>query len=173
MRLTGELGVHDNGYTTTLSHLKTEGLLSKLIFLRGYDQIAWQLRDYGIPECNIPGVFMTQKIPNRRTIPAFLQTQSDPSFSQPQPGSSFSQPQPRSSFSQSQPGPSFPQSQLNPQAPSNPTFSPLAFIPPSLQSMGVPASPEYGPRSESPKYLDPTVVRTRLLVGSELTLEYL
>jgi hypothetical protein len=164
VRLTGELGVHDNGYTTTLSHLKTEGLLGKLIFLRGYDQIAWQLRDYGIPECNIPGVFMTQKIPNRRTIPAFHHAQSDPSFSQSQPGSSFSQ---------SQPGPSFHQSQLNSQAQSNPMFSPQAFIPPSLQSMGVPASPEYGPRSESPTYLDPTLVRTRLLVGSELTPGYL
>jgi hypothetical protein len=155
VRLTGELGVHDNGYTTTLSHLKTEGLLGKLIFLRGYDQIAWQLRDYGIPECNIPGVFMTQRIPNRRTIPAFHQAQSDPSFSQ------------------SQPGPSFHRSQLNSQAQSNLTFSPQAFIPPPLQSMAVPDSPEYGPWSESPTYLDPTLVRTRLLVGSELTPGYL
>ena len=153
--MTGELGVHDNGYTTTLSHLKTEGLLSKLIFLRGYDQIAWQLRDYGIPECNISEVFMTQKIPNRRTIPAFLQTQSDPSFSQ------------------SQPGPSFHLSQLNSQTQSNPVFSPQAFILPPLQPIAVPDSPEYGPWSESPTYLDPTLVRTRLLVGSELTLGYL
>ncbi|KAF9643842.1 hypothetical protein BDM02DRAFT_3122850 [Thelephora ganbajun] len=142
-------GLHDNGYTTTLSHLQTEGLLDKLIFLRGYNEIAYQLRDYEIPECTIPGVFMTQRMPVkqnlRRFTPAFPQMQSSPSFFQPQP----------IPFLQSQSSPLFPQAQ------SNPSFSPAMSIASSFQPISAPTSPEYVPQIMSPSspapYLDPTL----------------
>lgn len=152
-------GLHDNGYTTTLSHLQTEGLLDKLIFLRGYNQIAFQLRDYEIPECTIPGVFMTQKMPVklnlRRFAPAF--NQAHPSPSQPQTNLPFPQFQSNSSFTQLQPSPPF--------SPPMPTVSPF-------QLMSTPTSPVYTPQAMPPSspapYLDPTVVRTffcRLIWG--------
>lgn len=147
-------GLHDNGYTTTLSHLQTEGLLDKLIFLRGYSEIAWQLRDFQIPECKIPGVFITQKMPvklnMRKYAPAFPQTQSNPSYSQSQSNTYFPQPQPQQS-------PSFPQPQASP------PFSPLMPAASPFFPMSTPTSPEYVPQIMSPSspapYVDPTIVR--------------
>ena len=145
-------GLHDNGYTTTLSHLQTEGLLDKLIFLRGYNEIAFQLRDYEIPECTIPGVFMTQKMPvklnSRRFAAGFSQAHPSPSF----------RPQSNLTLPQFQHTPSFTPPQ------SSPPFSPQMRITSPFQLMSEPASPAYAPQTmpppSPPPYLDPTVVRT-------------
>ena len=143
-------GLHDNGYTTTLSHLQTEGLLEKLVFLRGYNEIAFQLRDYQIPECTIPGVFMTEKMPvksnQRRWMPSFPQAHSSPA-SLPQQNNSPPQFQSALSFSQPQPSPPF-----SPQMPTSSSFHP----------MSVPTSPAYASQTMPPltpaPYLDTTIV---------------
>ena len=172
--LTDYTGLHDNGYTTTISQLQTEGLLDKLIFLRGYSQIAYQLRDYGIPECTIPGVFMTQKIPvkqsMRRFAPAFIP--SNPPFLQPQPDPSFPQSPSSPPFPQSRSNPSFSQSQSQSNSPfphsqPSPPFSPPMSTASPFQLMSAPTSPAYLPQSIPPAepapYLDPTVVRPLFL----------
>ncbi|KDQ63727.1 hypothetical protein JAAARDRAFT_75984 [Jaapia argillacea MUCL 33604] len=55
-------GAHDNGYTTTLNHLENEGLLQKIILLRGYKELASELKTLNLPDIEIEGVFMTKKI---------------------------------------------------------------------------------------------------------------
>ena len=157
-------GLHDNGYTTTLSHLQTEGLLYKLIALRGYSEIAWQLRDYKIPECNIPGVFMTHKMQVKQNLrklpPAFNQAQSNPHFPQTQANLPYPQPQANLFYPQPQTNHSYPQLQPSP------SFSPPMPAASPFQPMSAPTSPEYvtqiiSPSSPAP-YVDPTLVRTVL-----------
>jgi len=163
-------GLHDNGYTTTLSHLQTEGLLNKLIALRGYSEIAWQLRDYKIPECNIPGVFMTQKMQVRQNLSlrkpptTFNQAQPNLYFPQPQGDPPFARLQPSPSFNQAQPNLHFPQPQANPpfaRLQPSPSFSPPMPTASPFQPMSAPTSPEYVTRVISPPspvlYVDPTL----------------
>ncbi|EMD42028.1 hypothetical protein CERSUDRAFT_79626 [Gelatoporia subvermispora B] len=57
-------GAHDNGYTSTLNYLQNEGLLHKVILLRGYRDLAHELRSLNLPQLEIQGVFMTRRIQN-------------------------------------------------------------------------------------------------------------
>ncbi|KAF8591870.1 hypothetical protein K439DRAFT_1325765, partial [Ramaria rubella] len=56
-------GGHDNGYASTLNSLHNEGLLDKIILLRGYKELAFELKDLQLPLVEFQGVFMTQKLP--------------------------------------------------------------------------------------------------------------
>lgn len=56
-------GGHDNGYTSALTSLENEGLLHKVVLLRGYKDVAIELKNLQLPELTIDGVFMTQKLP--------------------------------------------------------------------------------------------------------------
>lgn len=56
-------GAHDNGYTSTLNYLQNEGLHSKLTILRGYEDLAHELKGLNLPHLNIEGLFMTKKLP--------------------------------------------------------------------------------------------------------------
>ncbi|KAH7931005.1 hypothetical protein BV22DRAFT_1077661 [Leucogyrophana mollusca] len=56
-------GTHDNGYTSTLNYLENEGLLEKVVLLRGYKNLAVELRNLDLPELEIEGVFMSKKLP--------------------------------------------------------------------------------------------------------------
>ncbi|KAF8516216.1 hypothetical protein BU17DRAFT_93042 [Hysterangium stoloniferum] len=56
-------GGHDNGYATTLNALNNEGLLHKIILLKGYHEIAFELKILNLPFVEFKGVFMTQKLP--------------------------------------------------------------------------------------------------------------
>ncbi|KAJ6575150.1 hypothetical protein B0H19DRAFT_1127403 [Mycena capillaripes] len=56
-------GGHDNGYTSALTSLENEGFLHKVILLRGYKDVAIELKNLRLPELTIDGVFMTQKLP--------------------------------------------------------------------------------------------------------------
>lgn len=190
VKLTGRSGLHDNGYATTLSHLQTEGLSEKLIFLRGYSQIAFQLRGYEIPECTIPGVFMTQKMPvklnSRRFATGSFQAQPSPS-SQPQQNLPYPQFQPNPSFTPPQPSP-FSQPQPNlPYIPfqSNPSFTPPQPSPPfsppiptasPFQPRSTPTSPAYITQVVPPlspvKFFDPTIVCFPLLDDLELIVRH-
>lgn len=66
-------GGHDNGYTSTLSTLENEGLLEKVVLLRGYKTLAAELQHFDLPHLDIGGVFMTKKLPScythRRSTP--------------------------------------------------------------------------------------------------------
>ncbi|KAI0932235.1 hypothetical protein AcW2_000918 [Taiwanofungus camphoratus] len=55
-------GAHDNGYSSTLNLLQNEGLLDKIVLLQGYKDLAYELRSFGLPPVEIPGVFMTKKL---------------------------------------------------------------------------------------------------------------
>ncbi|TFK57272.1 hypothetical protein OE88DRAFT_1690849 [Heliocybe sulcata] len=59
-----DAGGHDNGYTSTLNHLQNEGLFEKIVLLRGYKDIAWELRSLNLPDLEINGVFMPRKLSN-------------------------------------------------------------------------------------------------------------
>ncbi|KIJ38463.1 hypothetical protein M422DRAFT_781394 [Sphaerobolus stellatus SS14] len=56
-------GGHDNGYATTLNALNNEGYLDKVILLRGYHEVAFELRALQLPYAEFEGVFMTRKLP--------------------------------------------------------------------------------------------------------------
>ncbi|KAF9242910.1 hypothetical protein BU15DRAFT_72565 [Melanogaster broomeanus] len=56
-------GGHDNGYSSTLSHLENEGLLKKIVLLRGYGTLAAELQHFDLPEAHLQGVFMAKKLP--------------------------------------------------------------------------------------------------------------
>lgn len=55
-------GGHDNGYASTLNSLNNEGLLDKIILLRGYEDVAFELKALQLPFVELETVFMTQKI---------------------------------------------------------------------------------------------------------------
>ncbi|KAG1750024.1 uncharacterized protein EDB91DRAFT_1110990 [Suillus paluster] len=57
-------GGHDNGYTTTLNTLENEGLLQKIVLLRGYKTLAKEFQHFDLPHLDIEGVFMTKKLPS-------------------------------------------------------------------------------------------------------------
>ena len=63
--LTDCSGLRDNGYVATINELLTDGFSHKLIFLRGYDEIASQFRTMIVEDeislFTIPGVFLTEK----------------------------------------------------------------------------------------------------------------
>lgn len=69
-------GSHDNGYISILNQLQNEGLLSKLVVLRGYRELAYELKNLDLPTLDIIGLFMTQKIqtlaPARKHSPPSL-----------------------------------------------------------------------------------------------------
>ena len=54
---------HDNGYANILSSLSTENRLAKLLLLRGYSDLAGQLKQYSNRVVTIPNLFRRDKIP--------------------------------------------------------------------------------------------------------------
>ena len=67
-------GGHDNGYTSTLNQLQNEGLHSKITILRGYKDLAYELKSLNLPQIEIEGIFMTKKLQNqaKKSSPAVL-----------------------------------------------------------------------------------------------------
>ncbi|KAH9849783.1 hypothetical protein C2E23DRAFT_736548 [Lenzites betulinus] len=55
-------GAHDNGYTSTLNLLQNEGLLDKVILLKGYKDLAHEISNLSLPQLEIDGVFITKKL---------------------------------------------------------------------------------------------------------------
>jgi hypothetical protein len=58
-----QTGGHDNGYTSTLNYLENEGLLGKIVLLKGYKDLAMDVRSLNLPQLKIEGVFMRDKLP--------------------------------------------------------------------------------------------------------------
>ncbi|KAK0233206.1 hypothetical protein IW262DRAFT_1329215 [Armillaria fumosa] len=56
-------GSHDNGYTSTLASLQNEGLLDKIVLLRGYKELAVELQHLQLPVVEVGGVFRSTKLP--------------------------------------------------------------------------------------------------------------
>ncbi|KZT74652.1 hypothetical protein DAEQUDRAFT_659485 [Daedalea quercina L-15889] len=55
-------GAHDNGYTSTLNYLQNEGLVEKIILLRGYKELAYEIKGLQLPHIEIEGLFMKKKL---------------------------------------------------------------------------------------------------------------
>ena len=55
-------GAHDNGYTSTLTLLQNEGLLDKVILLKGYKDLAHEINSLSLPQLEIEGVFIQKKL---------------------------------------------------------------------------------------------------------------
>ncbi|KAI0639377.1 hypothetical protein C8Q77DRAFT_1044898 [Trametes polyzona] len=53
---------HDNGYTSTLNLLQNEGLLDKVILLKGYKDLAHEINSLNLPQLEIEGIFITKKL---------------------------------------------------------------------------------------------------------------
>lgn len=63
-------GAHDNGYTSTLNYLQNEGLIEKVILLRGYKELAYEIKGLQLPHIDIEGLFMKKKLythPSKKT----------------------------------------------------------------------------------------------------------
>ncbi|KAF9044719.1 hypothetical protein BDZ89DRAFT_1058812 [Hymenopellis radicata] len=60
-------GGHDNGYSSTLASLETEGLLDKVILLHGYKELALELQHLRLPAVHIDGLFRPTKVPSHTT----------------------------------------------------------------------------------------------------------
>ncbi|KIJ32342.1 hypothetical protein M422DRAFT_70627 [Sphaerobolus stellatus SS14] len=58
-------GGHDNGYYPTLSELRTEGLLEKIVLLQGYQEIAHEIDSLHLPLLSSNGLFRSEKIPSK------------------------------------------------------------------------------------------------------------
>ncbi|KZW02140.1 hypothetical protein EXIGLDRAFT_736846 [Exidia glandulosa HHB12029] len=69
-------GAHDNGYSASLKYLEHEGLLSKVVLLKGYTEVAVELKTLGLRELDIDNLFMKKKIPFKK--PGLLATMSTP-----------------------------------------------------------------------------------------------
>lgn len=57
-------GGHDNGYASILNFLNNEGILDKLVLLKGYHDIAYELKALNLPLIQIPNLFLTQRLPS-------------------------------------------------------------------------------------------------------------
>ena len=55
-------GAHDNGYTSTLNQLQNEGLLDKVVLLKGYKDLAHEINNLHLPQLEIDGVFIQKKL---------------------------------------------------------------------------------------------------------------
>ncbi|PIL31987.1 hypothetical protein GSI_06691 [Ganoderma sinense ZZ0214-1] len=55
-------GAHDNGYTSTLNLLQNEGLLDKVVLLKGYKDLAHEINNLRLPQLEIDGVFIQRKL---------------------------------------------------------------------------------------------------------------
>ncbi|KAJ7706142.1 hypothetical protein B0H17DRAFT_1035886 [Mycena rosella] len=77
-------GAHDNGYTSALTSLENEGFSHKLVLLRGYRELAMELKNLKLPELTIDGIFMAHKLPtifsqrNRGHFQEFVPSTSTP-----------------------------------------------------------------------------------------------
>jgi len=54
---------HDNGYSSILHSLTAENKLDKILILKGYDALAQELNAFQSRVVDIPGLFMTEKLP--------------------------------------------------------------------------------------------------------------
>lgn len=72
--LTSSKGGHDNGYLPTLASLDNEQLLDKVVILKGYDEIATELRTLKLGILNIDGLFRTQKVSSGSRSKRFVES---------------------------------------------------------------------------------------------------
>ncbi|KAH7337703.1 hypothetical protein B0J17DRAFT_615538 [Rhizoctonia solani] len=61
-------GGHDNGYTSNLATLQTEGYLDKIVLLQGYTEVAAEIRTLPLERLKNNGLFLSEKLSNK-TVP--------------------------------------------------------------------------------------------------------
>ncbi|KAF8527671.1 hypothetical protein JB92DRAFT_2783440 [Gautieria morchelliformis] len=59
-------GTHDNGYFTALSQLQDQGFSSKIVLLKGYEEVAAKIRSLSLPTLEIESLFMTYRLGSRK-----------------------------------------------------------------------------------------------------------
>jgi len=60
---------HDNGYSTLLRSLRTDGKMTRVRLLKGYSCVAQELKEFEEWMEEIPGLFLAQKLSNSKTSP--------------------------------------------------------------------------------------------------------
>ena len=72
------LGGHDAGYASVLRSLQTEGILDKVMLLRSYTRMAYEIEALNISTMTIPGLFLETKIMASPLVPTpFYRQQED------------------------------------------------------------------------------------------------
>ncbi|KAF8527673.1 hypothetical protein JB92DRAFT_878944 [Gautieria morchelliformis] len=61
-------GTHDNGYYTALSQLQYQGYLSKIVLLKGYEEVAAKIRSLSLPTLDIDSLFMTYRLGSQKGL---------------------------------------------------------------------------------------------------------
>ncbi|KAG8753807.1 hypothetical protein FRC11_007125 [Ceratobasidium sp. 423] len=61
-------GGHDNGYTSNLATLQTEGYLDKIVLLQGYTEVAAEIKTLPLERLKNNGLFFTEKLSNKTVI---------------------------------------------------------------------------------------------------------
>ncbi|CAE6472067.1 unnamed protein product [Rhizoctonia solani] len=58
-------GGHDNGYTSNLATLQTEGYLDKIVLLQGYTEVAAEIKTLPLTRLDNNGLFLAEKLSNK------------------------------------------------------------------------------------------------------------
>ncbi|KAJ1301047.1 hypothetical protein OPQ81_003466 [Rhizoctonia solani] len=61
-------GGHDNGYTSNLATLQTEGYLDKVVLLQGYTEVANEIKTLPLERLANNGLFLTEKLSNKTML---------------------------------------------------------------------------------------------------------
>ncbi|KAF8717267.1 Zinc finger protein, partial [Rhizoctonia solani] len=61
-------GGHDNGYTSNLATLQTEGYLDKIVLLQGYTEVAAEIKTLPLERLENNGLFLTVKLSNKTAL---------------------------------------------------------------------------------------------------------
>ncbi|CAE6370012.1 unnamed protein product [Rhizoctonia solani] len=61
-------GGHDNGYTSNLATLQTEGYLDKIVLLQGYTEVAAEIKTLPLERLENNGLFLSMKLSNKTAV---------------------------------------------------------------------------------------------------------
>ncbi|CAE6541282.1 unnamed protein product [Rhizoctonia solani] len=61
-------GGHDNGYTSNLATLQTEGYLDKIVLLQGYTEVAAEIKTLPLTRLDNNGLFLAEKLSNKTVL---------------------------------------------------------------------------------------------------------
>ncbi|KAL7285296.1 hypothetical protein ACG7TL_000391 [Trametes sanguinea] len=138
-------GAHDNGYTSTLNLLQNEGLLDKVVLLKGYKDLAHEINSLNLPELEIDGIFITKKLYTNGTKKAAAAAAAAISATKP-----ASKPASLSSITSS------PKSVNSPKPSKQPALQQVQEAEKARSKAGTPVTNGKGTPGKKPRALDPT-----------------
>ncbi|CAE6372169.1 unnamed protein product [Rhizoctonia solani] len=71
-------GGHDNGYTSNLATLQTEGYLDKIVLLQGYTEVAAEIKTLPLERLENNGLFLAAKLSNKTALASCVVPPSTP-----------------------------------------------------------------------------------------------